>query len=304
MTIETQDILTMSGSARGPGGAMLGRRSLLRGALAGATTLAVGAPLGGCADTPTPRAAERPGAAPSPTGSAPPAASAPVGATVTTSTTTPTGPTMATSGATPVGGAVGGPAATATVAVGSGGRPVAATPARVRILLAYFSRAGENYFNGGRIRLDVGNTEVLVGLIRQRIACDVYRIEAADPYPDDYEETVARNVREQESDARPAIAGPLPALDGYDTVLLGSPIWNVRPPQIMATFAEGLDLAGKRVFPFVTYAVSGLGNAARDYAAWCPGATLGEGLAVRGEEVRDGGPAAEAWLRRIGLLAG
>jgi hypothetical protein len=29
---------------------------------------------------------------------------------------------------------------------------------------------------------------------------------------------------------------------------------------------------------------------------------MGEGLAVRGEEVRDAGAAVEAWLRRINLL--
>jgi hypothetical protein len=48
--------------------------------------------------------------------------------------------------------------------------------------------------------------------------------------------------------------------------------------------------------------MSGLGTTERDYAVSCPGATLGEGLAVRGEEVTDAGPAVESWLRRIGLL--
>jgi flavodoxin len=48
-------------------------------------------------------------------------------------------------------------------------------------LLAYFSHAGENYHYGGRRNLEVGNTEVLAGLIRDSIACDVHRIEAADP---------------------------------------------------------------------------------------------------------------------------
>ncbi|MEU4244795.1 hypothetical protein [Actinoplanes sp. NPDC026619] len=48
--------------------------------------------------------------------------------------------------------------------------------------------------------------------------------------------------------------------------------------------------------------MSGLGNTERDYAAACPGAKLGEGLAVRGEEVAGAEPAVEAWLRRIGLL--
>ncbi|MEU6644060.1 flavodoxin [Saccharomonospora sp. NPDC046836] len=174
----------------------------------------------------------------------------------------------------------------------------------VRTLLAYFSRAGENYHYGGRRYLRVGNTEVLAGMIADRIDCDVYRIEAAEPYSDDYDDTVERNVREQDADARPALdltANPLPAVDGYDVVLLASGIWNVRPPMIMRTFAEGVDFAGKTVLPVVTYAVSGLGGTPEQYEQACTGATIGEGLAVRGEEVRQAGDAVSSWLRRVDL---
>jgi hypothetical protein len=71
---------------------------------------------------------------------------------------------------------------------------------------------------------------------------------------------------------------------------------------IMSTFAESHDFTGKRVLPFVTFAVSGLGSAVRDYTQSCPGAQMGEGLAVRGEEVPQHRADAEAWLRRAGLI--
>ena len=183
------------------------------------------------------------------------------------------------------------------------GSPSRGTAADTKVLLVYFSRAGENYFNGGRRRLTVGNTEVVAGMISRLTGCDVHRIEAADPYPDDYAPTVQRHVEEQNANARPGIANPLGSIERYDTVLLGSPIWNVRAPMIMTTFVEGLGFAGKTVHPLTTYAMSGLGTTERDYAASCPGATLGEGLAVRGEEVADAEPAVAEWLRRIGLLA-
>ena len=173
---------------------------------------------------------------------------------------------------------------------------------RGRVLLAYFSRAGENYYYGGRADLIVGNTEVLAGLIKDRLDCDVHRIEAADPYPDSYDATVARNVREQNGNARPAIANPLPTIDQYDTVLLASGIWNVRAPMIMATFAESYDFTGKTIHPVTTHAMSGLGNTESDYTASCPGGVIGQGLAVKGEEVRDAGPSINSWLQRIGLL--
>ncbi len=171
-----------------------------------------------------------------------------------------------------------------------------------RTLVAYFSRPGENYHNGGRRFLDVGNTQVLAELIAEQLAAPTHRIEAAQPYAEDYDATVARNVREQEADARPAIANALPDPAAFDTILVGSPIWNVQPPMIMRTFTEGIDLAGKRVIPFTTHAMSGLGRALEIYTGTCPGATIGEGLAVRGEEVAQSGPAVQDWLRRSRLV--
>jgi flavodoxin len=173
---------------------------------------------------------------------------------------------------------------------------------RGRILLAYFSRPGENYWYGGRRNLEVGNTEVLARMISARLDCDVHRIEAVDPYPDGYDETVARNVREQEADARPAIAHPLPSIAQYNAVLLASPIWNVRAPMIMSTFADRYDFAGKTVFPITTYAMSGLGTTPDDYRRSCKGARIGRGLAVRGEEVRSAEAVVDSWLRRVRLL--
>lgn len=176
-----------------------------------------------------------------------------------------------------------------------------------RVLIAYFSRAGENYYYGDRIDLEVGNTQVLARAIADRLdRADVehtmHRIEPADQYPTDYEATVARNSREQESDARPVIANPLASISDYDVILLGSPIWNVRPPRIMLTLAESHDFTGKTVHPFVTHAMSELGNAESDYRDAAPGAAIGAGLAVRGETVRRDAPAAaDRWLTDIGL---
>jgi flavodoxin len=172
-----------------------------------------------------------------------------------------------------------------------------------RTLLAYFSRTGENYYYGGRRDLEVGNTEVLARMISELIDCDVHRIDAADPYPAGYDATVARNVREQDADARPKIANPLASIGQYDVVLLGSPIWNVRAPMIMSTFTDSHDFTGKTVHPFVTYAVSGLGSIERDYATACPKARIGAGLAVRGEEVPQHRPDVETWLREARLPA-
>jgi flavodoxin len=186
--------------------------------------------------------------------------------------------------------------------VGAARAPRPAQAGRGRILLAYFSRPGKNYYYGGRRDLRVGNTEVLARMISARLDCDVHHIEAVDRYPASYEQAVRRNVREQDADARPAIANPLASIDQYDTVLLASPIWNIRAPMIMSTFAETYDFSGKTVLPVTTYAMSGLGTTEDDYARSCEGARIGTGLAVRGEEVRSAGAAVDSWLRRARLL--
>ncbi|WP_454852564.1 flavodoxin [Promicromonospora soli] len=174
---------------------------------------------------------------------------------------------------------------------------------RRKVLLAYFSRAGENYHYGGKRTLEVGNTQVVAEMIEQLADVDVYVIQAADPYPEDYEQTVDRNVREQRADARPEIARPLPDLEPYDTVLLGSGVWNVRAPMIMRTFVDGVNLARTAIHPFVTYAVSGMGRVADEYAEMCPDSTVSDGLAVQGEEVARAEPQVREWLQRIGLLS-
>jgi flavodoxin len=179
--------------------------------------------------------------------------------------------------------------------------PAATPAASPRVLLAYFSRAGENYFYGGRRNLQIGNTAVLAGMITDRVTCQTYRIEAAEPYPDAYDPTVQRNVQEQRVDARPAIASPLPDITGYQVVLLGSPVWNVRAPMIMSTFVEGVDLAGRMILPFVTYAVSGMAGVDDRYRRALPVSDVRDGLAVQGETVTQAGSALDDWLAVNGL---
>ncbi|MFE4727760.1 flavodoxin [Microbacterium sp. NPDC056736] len=176
------------------------------------------------------------------------------------------------------------------------------TSTQNRALLVYFSRAGENYSYGERENLEVGNTKIAAGIIRDLIDIDEYEILAADPYPDDYEATVQRNVREERDDARPAIAAALPDLDAYDTILLGSPVWNVQAPMIMRTFVESVDLTGKTVHPFVTYAVSRMGRVRDDYAEMLPDTIVTEGLAIQGETVREARADIRRWLQAIGRV--
>ena len=72
-------------------------------------------------------------------------------------------------------------------------------------LIAYFSRAGENYFNGSIRSIPVGNTEIAAKKLQDIIGADLFKIEPLHPYSDDYKECVAQARDEMQSDARPEL---------------------------------------------------------------------------------------------------
>ncbi|WP_418606576.1 flavodoxin [Georgenia sp. SUBG003] len=58
--------------------------------------------------------------------------------------------------------------------------------------------------------------------------------------PHNYAATVERNRQEQDADARPKIAGNLPDLGRYRSIILGCPVWNTRAPMIIRTLRTRL----------------------------------------------------------------
>lgn len=192
--------------------------------------------------------------------------------------------------------------------VGAQAQP-ATSDSAPRVLLAFFSRPGENnYGTPVHIDIPVGYTEVVAGYMAGALKCDAFKIEAAESYDLDYTTIVGRNVEEERADARPAIANldALPDLAAYDTLIVGSPVWNSQPPMIMRTFLESLDLAGKVIAPFTTYDMSRLGSAERVYQECAPEAQVAGGLAVYEKDANEpaGRDQALAWLAGLGLLEG
>lgn len=169
-----------------------------------------------------------------------------------------------------------------------------------RVLLAYFSRAGENFSTD---RTDVGNTAIVAGFIEDALGCDAYEIVAFEPYPFGYEDTKVRAQQELADDARPALADAAPDLADYDVILLGCPIWYGSEPMAVRTFLESGDFTGKTIYPFTTHGGSGLGFVISDYRDLVPGATVSsDALAVVGSDAEGSQSEAITWLEQIGLL--
>ena len=66
----------------------------------------------------------------------------------------------------------------------------------------------------------------------------------------------------------------------------------------VVTQLKALDFHGKRVFPVMTHEGSGLAGSASALQSYCEGATVGEGLAVKGAEAAQSEEAVAAWAKR------
>ena len=170
------------------------------------------------------------------------------------------------------------------------------------ILVAYFSRADENY-NVGTI--DKGNTQIIAEYITSEVGADSFHIETVSPYPADYDECCDVAKKELADKARPEISGKVDNMEQYDIVFLGYPIWWGDMPMAVYTFMESYDWSDKVVIPFNTHEGSGSSGTYSSIASALPDAQVLDGMAIQGktaqafdsdtkQEVRD-------WLDGLGL---
>lgn len=153
-----------------------------------------------------------------------------------------------------------------------------------RILVAYFSRAGENY-NVGTV--EKGNTQIMAEMIAEETGGTLFKIETVTPYPSNYDECTDVAKQEQNDNARPELKEVVDNFDDYDTIILGYPIWWGDMPMAMYTFLESYDFSGKTVLPFNTHEGSGEAGTTGKIQSALPQATVLEGLAVQGKTAQE-----------------
>ncbi len=166
-------------------------------------------------------------------------------------------------------------------------------------LIAYYSRAGENYWAGGMKTLAKGNTARVAEYIQQAVGGDLFELETVRAYDPAYMACIEEAKAELRENARPELKALPRSLDSYGTVFLGYPNWWGTCPMCVFTFLQSFDFAGKRIIPFCTNEGSGMGRSERDIAAACPGATVERGLSVLGHESEGAQATVAAWAKRF-----
>lgn len=184
------------------------------------------------------------------------------------------------------------------------GRPVHPPEAFAgkRILVAFFSRTGENYEVGF---IGKGNTHIVAEQIAEITKADqIFEIKTVTPYPADYQEMTRVAKEEQEAQARPALASQLEDMAQYDIIYLGYPIWFHDLPMPVYTFLESYDFTGKTIIPFCTGSGNALSGMEEDIPRFAKGAQLCKGFGIQGKLVHNSPEQAKIhvanWLASLG----
>ena len=170
-----------------------------------------------------------------------------------------------------------------------------------KILVAYFSRAGDNYEVGV---IEKGNTAIMAEMIAQKTGGDLFEIKPVTPYPEDYRACTDVAKKELEANARPEIVAYPENLQNYDTIFLGYPIWWSAFPMITYTFLEKQDFNGKTIIPFCTSAGEYMSGKESTIPEIAKGSTTREGLGIKGKDCQENPDAVRekvnAWLAGLG----
>ncbi len=154
-------------------------------------------------------------------------------------------------------------------------------------LIAYFSWSG--------------NTEQMAQMIQTQTNGDLFEIEPATPYTDDYNTLLDVAQQEQVDNARPELASQVENWDSYDVVFVGYPDWWSDAPMLIYSFLEAYDWQGKTLVPFCTSGGSGFGRSLDKLPESAPGATIVEGLHVSGSSVDGASEEIASWIDGLNL---
>ena len=165
-------------------------------------------------------------------------------------------------------------------------------------LIIYYSRKGENYWNGSIKNIEKGNTEIVAEFIQKAVGGDLFEVDTVKTYAADYYDCTTEAKEELRSNARPELKKYLDSIDGYDNIFVCGPCWWGTFPCAVFTQLERLDWKDKKVMAVMTHEGSGLGSCERDLKKICAGASFGKGLAVHGAEASRSESIVAAWAKK------
>lgn len=166
-------------------------------------------------------------------------------------------------------------------------------------IIIYYSRKGENYWNGSIKNISKGNTEIVAEFIQKAVGGDMFEVETVKEYAKDYYACIDEAKKELNEQARPELKKYIDSIADYDNIFICGPCWWGTFPMAIFSQLEKLDFTGKKVMAVMTHEGSGLGSCEQDLKKICRGAVLGKGLAVHGAEAANSENKISEWAKKI-----
>ena len=125
-----------------------------------------------------------------------------------------------------------------------------------------------------------GNTRGIAQEVASQLGVEAIELVCEEPYSADYNTCLDEAQRDQNQQARPALATSIDHIESYGTIYLGYPNWWASIPMPIATFLESYDFSGKTIRPFCSNGGGGLGQSVTAISKLAPSAHVGQGLSI------------------------
>lgn len=157
----------------------------------------------------------------------------------------------------------------------------------MKTIVVYYSRRGQNYFNGSIKNLEKGNAEIISEIINKNKKVDIFKIETIKDYPIDYTECTVVAKKEKKERARPEIKNLIQNFEQYDNIILVYPNWWSTCPMSIFTFIDSHNMKDKNIYPICTHEGSGMGSSESDLRKYCKDSIVHSGLAIKGTNIKN-----------------
>lgn len=148
-----------------------------------------------------------------------------------------------------------------------------------------------------------GVSSKIAQALQKKTQADLYEIKTKRTYDADMWKAWDEAQAETAAGKLPGLVGDLPDLSGYDTVLLGDPVWGWTISNPLLAYIRQTDFAGKIVPAFWTF-YDHDEKYAHAIELECKGAVVREGLSLTNSAIHSDANVSkllDAWIQKIGI---
>lgn len=146
-----------------------------------------------------------------------------------------------------------------------------------------------------------GHTRLLAQTIQEITGADIFEVQPATRYPQNYDVLKSQVAQEVTNGYLPKLKDQGPDLSAYDVIFVGTPVWHYAASPAIVSFLTNSELKGKIIMPFITHGGFGSGHSADDIKNAANHSLILEELSLKGNMAGYSKGDIMAWLNKNGF---